>query len=213
MDVKRPFFSVIVPEHNSEKFMRRGLDSIREQTFKDYELIIVCDRCTDRTEEIAREYSEKVFGIDAGRCAAARNRGLDEAKGEWILFMDDDDWWMEDTAFSQIARRILDEDEDFDVLAFAFMWKDKGITIPTPARPWTAVWHKAWKREFIMRIGARFPMWEHSDDDGFTKAALPKARIIFWDKPLYFYNFMREGSLTWQMEQGLIPWDFPGRGK
>lgn len=44
-----PFFSVIVPEHNSEKFMRKGLDSIKQQTFKDYELIIVCDACTDNT--------------------------------------------------------------------------------------------------------------------------------------------------------------------
>ena len=85
-----PFFSVIVPEHNSEKFMRKGLDSIKEQTFTDYELIIVCDACTDNTVNIAKEYTDKVFEIDKKRCGAARNLGLDNAKGQWILFMDDD---------------------------------------------------------------------------------------------------------------------------
>ena len=53
--MSNPFFSVIVPMHNSAAFMRRGLDSIREQTFTDYELIIVCDACEDNTADIARE--------------------------------------------------------------------------------------------------------------------------------------------------------------
>ena len=47
-----PFFSVIVPAYNSAEYIRKGLDSIKEQAFTDYELIIVCDSCTDNTEEI-----------------------------------------------------------------------------------------------------------------------------------------------------------------
>ena len=54
-----PFFSVIVPEHNSAEFMRKGLDSIRDQSFTDYELIVVCDACSDNTAEIAREYTDR----------------------------------------------------------------------------------------------------------------------------------------------------------
>ena len=208
--MSKPFFSVIVPEHNSAAYMRKGLDSIKRQTFKDYELLIICDACEDNTAEIAREYSGKVFEIEAKKPACARNKGLDEAEGEWILFMDDDDWWMRDDAFRIIADNAGKHGED--VLAFAFYWEGRGVTIPTKERPWTAVWHKAWKREFIGRINARFPEWEHSDDDGFTKATLPNARIEFMDTPLYYYNFMREGSLTWKMQNGLISWDFPGRG-
>ena len=209
--MKEPFFSVIVPEHNSAAFMRKGLDSIKAQTFTDYELLIICDACEDNTVEVAFEYSDKVFITNGKRCCFARNKGLDEARGRWILFMDDDDWWMDDMAFRKIAQAILDRDEDFDVLAFGFMWKDRGVTIPTPARPWTAVWHKAWKREFVERIGARFPNWEHSDDDGFTKATLPHAKIEFIEDTLYYYNFMRAGSLTWKMQNGLLSWDFPGK--
>ena len=54
--MKKPFFSVIVPEHNSAEWMRKGLNSIRWQSFTDYQLIIVCDRCTDDTAKIAEEY-------------------------------------------------------------------------------------------------------------------------------------------------------------
>ena len=209
MELKRPFFSVIVPEHNSEEFMRRGLESIRNQTFKDYELIIVCDSCTDRTAEIAREYTEKVYEISAGRCAAARNTGLDVAEGEWILFMDDDDWWSDEMAFRRIAQRILDERGAFDVLAFGFYWQNIGYRYNSPQRLYTAVWNKAWKKEFIDRIGARFPDWAHSDDEGFSRLTHHRARIRFMDESLYYYNFMREGSLTWQIENGLIDGTIP----
>jgi len=204
-----PFFSVIVPEHNAAEYMRKGLDSIRRQTFTDYELIIVCDACDDNTIEIALEYSKRVYITNAKRCAAARNKGLDEARGEWILFMDDDDWWISDESFQVIADNVGKHGED--VLAFGFYWQSRGVVFPTEKQPWTAVWHKAWRKKFLDRICARFPNWEHSDDDGFTKATLPHAKLAFLDKPLYYYNFLRPGSLTWQMEQGLIPWDFPGR--
>ena len=209
MELKRPFFSVIVPEHNSADFMRRGLESIRNQTFKDYELIIVCDSCTDRTAEIAREYTEKVYEISAGRCAAARNTGLDVAEGEWILFMDDDDWWSDEMAFRRIAQRILDERGAFDVLAFGFYWQNIGYRYNSPQRLYTAVWNKAWKKEFIDRIGARFPDWAHSDDEGFSRLTHHRARIRYMDESLYYYNFMREGSLTWQIENGLIDGTIP----
>ena len=207
--MSKPFFSVIVPEHNSSEFMRKGLDSIRRQTFKDYELIIVCDACDDKTVGISCEYGDRIFQTDAGKPCAARNKGLDEARGEWILFMDDDDWWMREDAFQIIADNVGKHGED--VLAFGFHWQSRGDTFPTPEQPWTAIWHKAWKKEFLDRIGARFPDWAHSDDDGFSKATLPNAKIEFMHEVLYYYNFLRPGSLTWQMDQGLIPWDFPGR--
>ena len=92
--MNKPFFSVIMPTHNGEEYIRKSLESIRFQTFTDYELIIVCDKCEDNTEAITREYTDKVFVIDAGRCALDRNKGLDEATGEWILFIDDDDWFI-----------------------------------------------------------------------------------------------------------------------
>ena len=211
-----PFFSVIVTEHNSAEFMRRGLDSIRAQTFQDYELIIVCDRCDDKTEEIAAEYlrwpegfGDTIILADFGRCARARNAGLDAASGEWILFMDDDDWWSDETAFQRIADRIREEKEEFDILAFGFYWQNIGYAYNRQEKLYTAVWNKAWRRGFIESIGARFPDWAHSDDEGFSRITHHRAKIAYLDASLYYYNFMRPGSLTWQIENGMLDRTIP----
>ena len=205
--MNKPFFSVIVPEHNAAEYMRKGLDSIRSQTFTDYELIIVCDSCTDNTAEIAREYTDKVYEIDAKRCGFARNKGLDEANGEWILFMDDDDWFMDTMVFQTLADTVGKQDED--ILAFSFFWKGHGVKQNTVNHLWTAVWNKAWRKDFIDRIGARFPDWIHSDDEGFSRITHHRAKIAFLNQCLYYYNFMRPGSLTWQIDQGLLDGTIP----
>lgn len=202
---KAPFFSVIVPEHNSAAFMRKGLESIKAQTFNDYELIVVCDCAEDA--KIAKEYTEDVYLIEEQRCAAKRNFGLDVAKGEWILFMDDDDWFMDTMVFDSLAAKVGKFGED--ILAFAFYWKGKGVMRNTPEQLWTAVWNKAWRREFIERIGARFPDWEHSDDEGFSRITHHKAKIAYLNETLYFYNFMRPGSLTWKIENGMLDRTIP----
>ena len=204
---KTPFFSVIVPEHNSSEFMRKGLDSIKEQTFTDYELIIVCDRCDDKTKEIAAEYADVLIDIDAGCCASARNAGLDVATGEWALFMDDDDWFVDNDVFRKIADNVGKNNED--ILAFGFYWPGYGEKVNTPNKLFTAVWNKAWRREFIERIGARFPEWKHSDDEGFSRLTHHMANIAYFPVCLYHYNFMRPGSLTWQIENGLLDGSIP----
>ena len=205
---KSPFFSVIVPEHNSAEFMRKGLDSIKMQTFTDYELIVICD--CEKDAKIAKEYTELVYlEENLQLCAQKRNFGLDVADGEWILFMDDDDWWMDSIVFEEIARHAGKQDED--ILAFGFYWKGHGSHMNKPDQLYTAVWNKAWRREFIERIGARFPEWQHSDDDGFSRITHDKAKIAYLNQCLYYYNFMRPGSLTWQIENKMIDGTIPGR--
>ena len=197
-----PLFSVIVPEHNSEKFMRRGLDSIAKQEFKDYELIIVCDACTDRTPEIAAEYmlgfGDTIILTDFGRAGSARNAGLDAAIGEWILFMDDDDYYLPG-AFAVIAEE-LKRQKDIDILAYGFEWKGRGIAIQKPSRIYPAIWNKAWRREFIGE--ERFPDWIHTDDLGFARKMHPRARFGFLNMPLYHYEFMRPGSVSDRIKRG-----------
>ena len=104
--MNKPFFSVIVPAHNAAGRIRKLLDSIKMQTFDDYEVIIVCDDCQDGTAEIAAEYVDNAFPqgqvLEVGwhNCGKTRNAALELANGEWVLFSDDDDWWREDTAFA-----------------------------------------------------------------------------------------------------------------
>ena len=117
--MSKPFFSVIVPAHNSAEFIWKGLQSIRAQTFKDYEMIVVCDNCTDNTQNIVSEYADKVIVTGHGHDGLARNAGIDAADGEWILFMDDDDWWLHEYAFQQIADMVGQHGEN--VLAYSFI--------------------------------------------------------------------------------------------
>ena len=197
--MSNPFFSVIVPAHNAACRIRRGLSSIMRQTFTDYELIVVCDDCQDDTAAIARAYTRHVYEVDWHSCGKTRNKGLDVATGKWILFMDDDDWWQNENAFQIIADAIR-KDENFDVLAFGFTFGMNGYSRQFPGHLYIAIWNKAWKRSFISNT--RFPDVPHSDDVGFAEQLHPKARFRYIDDNLYFYNYMRPGSITAKLKSG-----------
>lgn len=186
-----PFFSVIIPAFNSENYIRRGLDSIKQQSFTDYELIIVCDSCTDNTEQIAREYTNQVYTCNYGSAGGARNIGIDHAIGEWILFMDDDDWWIRQDAFNMLANQC--KNTTSDIIAFSFMQPNNEYQ---KCGKWIAVWNKAWRRSYLNSKPYRFPTTLFWDDVKFTEEAHAKAKFTFWDVPLYFYNFPRDGSVT-----------------
>ena len=113
-------FSVIMPAHNAASYIRKALDSIKAQTFTDYELIVVCDACDDQTADIAREYTDRVIEVSNANAGLTRNVGLEAAQGEYLLFADDDDWWLHEFAFEIIHEALTDE----DLLCFAFIWKN-----------------------------------------------------------------------------------------
>ena len=198
--MSEPFFSVIIPAHNSEKYIRKGLDSIREQTFKDYELIVVCDNCSDNTAEVAREYTDKVFEVGYGLDGMARNVGLDNARGEWVLFMDDDDWFLHEWVFYQLAGRV--SKEQADILLFSFIWKGRGYASQMTNRL-IAAWCKCWRRSAIG--GTRFPDTPYWSDVEFDRRMFEKGLpVARWDMPIYYYNYLREGSISWRQKQGEI---------
>ena len=91
-----PKISVIVPVYNTEKYLHRCIDSILEQTFTDFELLLINDGSKDNSGAICDEYAQKdsrvrVFHKENGGVSSARNLGLDKANGEWITFIDSDD--------------------------------------------------------------------------------------------------------------------------
>lgn len=92
-----PEISVIVPVYNTEKYLRRCIDSILAQTFTDFELILVDDGSTDNSGKICDEYAQadkrvRVFHNENGGVSSARNFGLDVAQGKYIMFSDSDDY-------------------------------------------------------------------------------------------------------------------------
>ncbi len=107
MDIQHdlvPHVSVIVPVYNGERFLAEAIESILAQTYQSYELIVVDDGSTDRTREIALSFPlvKYLYQANSG-IAAARNRGVEIAQGEYLAFLDADDLWMPDKLWLQMA--------------------------------------------------------------------------------------------------------------
>lgn len=91
-----PKFSIIIPAYNMEKYISKTLDSVMKQTFKDYEVIVVDDGSTDKTVEIAKKYDVKIIEHKHAGLSVVRNAAIKEAKGEYLILLDSDDWWDKD---------------------------------------------------------------------------------------------------------------------
>lgn len=94
----KPLFSIIIPTYNRAKTLDRALNSIANQIFHDFEVIVSDDGSTDETKTVVDKYLENidikyVWGENWGGPARPRNKGLKIAKGEWVCFLDSDDWW------------------------------------------------------------------------------------------------------------------------
>lgn len=195
-------FSVIVPMHNCAKWVRKGLQSIRDQEFKDYELICVLDSCEDGSERLAKMFADKVIKVDNHLYGPTANAGIEQAEGEWLLFMDDDDWWLHEFAFTTIDLAIKEVPEA-DIIAYGFIWKTAGYAPPrgNQGNYFPAPWTKAWKKSFVgsHRFGTR----KHDSDLEFTNEMLALRPLIAdVNLPLYYYNYLRKGSLTDQLKKG-----------
>ena len=90
MKRKKPLISVIIPAYNEEKYIHIALSSIRAQSLKDYEIIVVADSCTDRTAEVAKGYGCKVIKVKTRNISKNRNIGASKAKADILVFLDAD---------------------------------------------------------------------------------------------------------------------------
>lgn len=98
-----PLISVIVVTYNRAHYIQEALDSIRRQTFKDYEIIVVDDGSTDNTKEVLESYKDiRYIYQEHGGISKARNTAVKAAKGKWIATLDSDDLWKEDKLQKQV---------------------------------------------------------------------------------------------------------------
>jgi len=106
MSEDKPLISIIMPTYNRAHLLMRAIKSILKQTFKDFELLIIDDASTDNTEEIVYSFhNPKIIYMKSYKtmgAAAARNKGLKEARGKYIGFQDSDDEWMPDKLHKQL---------------------------------------------------------------------------------------------------------------
>ena len=87
-----PKISIIVPVYNVENYIKKCLDSIFDQTYKDYEVIVVNDGTKDNSMNIVNNYKVKIVTQKNQGLSAARNHGVEKAKGEYLIFLDSDDY-------------------------------------------------------------------------------------------------------------------------
>lgn len=121
--IKNPIISIVVPVYNVEQYLNRCVDSIICQTYKDLDIILVDDGSTDRSGVICDEYAEKdrrvkVIHQDNAGLSEARNSGIDNARGDYILFVDSDDWIEKDACKKALSISV---EQGADVVCFGFM--------------------------------------------------------------------------------------------
>ena len=212
-----PKISIIVPIYNVEKYLRRCVDSILSQTYQNIEVILVDDGATDSSPSICDEYSEKdkrvrVVHKQNGGLSSARNAGLDIATGEYIGFVDSDDF-IEKDMYENLVKEISGDkssiancmyvryydsgetspsrvphtkDEDIEILDFL-----KELLLHTGD---VSVCSKLFPKEVIGSI--RFPLGKLNEDLIFITEIIENAKKIKFVGQVGYYYYVREGSIS-----------------
>ena len=218
MDIK---ISVIVPVYNVEKYLPKCLESIINQSFKDIEIICVNDGSTDSCLNILKSYQKKdkrivILEQENQGVASSRNNGLNLAKGEYIYFVDSDDW-LDENLLTKVYKNIIENDTDivsFDcynvyeasvvvnrrIPAFLKKYKNEVFNFndfKDVAYQNCTAWSKVYKKDFLLKNNLKFPDGCRFSEDAIfwfdVLAANPKISLL--NECLYYYR-KRQDSLT-----------------
>ena len=202
--------SVIVPVYNVEKYIDKCLNTLVNQTLKDIEIIIVNDGSPDNSQEIIDKYQKKYpkkiksYIKENGGQGSARNFGLEKATGEYIGYVDSDDF-IELDMYEKLYNKAKKNDLDIVICGNYCVTETGNKTEESDRRLFSdkkknaffgkmAVWNKIYKRELLLNsnISFRSKLWY--EDLDFTVQILSLAKKVgYVDKPLYNY-LIREGS-------------------
>lgn len=222
--MSKPLISVVLPIYNMEKYLGRCINSILNQSYKNIEIILVNDGSTDNTSSICKEYAqnnENIIAINQenGGPSKARNTGIDSANGEWIMFVDPDDYLSPniiEELFSNLEKDtdiiccscIVDignrklESNFYNHNIVASNYKEKNeffkqlldYTYSQKKNIYTAIgvpWGKLYRKSFLLNYNIRFDKrLRRMQDNIFNMYAFYYAKEIkYINKSLYFYNF------------------------
>ena len=218
--VENPLFSIIVPIYNVERYLEQCIESVLAQDYQNYELILVDDGSPDNSIDIctkyAKQYSNIVFihKINGG-LSDARNSGIKLARGEYLMFLDSDDYW-EGTSILSDLSKISEENPDLIIYDLTFRYKDNKkeyypiskegltgdyivdfytLTSRNIFRP--SACNKVVKRKIIMDNQLFFPKGKnHEDLDWSFNLAPYISSYALYDSYFYIYRAKRLGSIT-----------------
>lgn len=219
MNNSNPIISIIVPIYNVEKYLKRCIDSIVNQSYQNLDIIFVDDGSPDRSGEICDEYAKldsrvKVIHKTNGGLSDARNKGIEIASGDFVMFIDSDDW-IELNTCEVIKNIICDNNADLVIFARNNVYdngkiinsKTHGSRIASTSEClkslvyrvidggiFNSSCNKCYSRRLLSDI--RFPIGKLAEDQGFTYKAIHRANKIYVsDAHLYNY-FQRTGSIS-----------------
>ena len=201
-------FSIIVPLYNKADYVRKALESILTQSYTNYEVVIIDDGSTDNSLSIVNDF---VTTVESGRwkvesqpnsgVAAARNNGVAKSRGEYVCFLDADDWW--NSTFLEEMDRLIEEYSDAGLYCTNYVYYKPGKTqvalnlqrgymnypeayLQGPMPIWTGatcmprkVFDEMGGFPVGIRLGEDFLLW--------AKTAI-KYKVAFCEKPLVYYN-------------------------
>lgn len=212
-----PLISIIVPVYNVEKYLPRCLDSLAFQTLKEIEIILVDDGSTDNSGDLCDRYAEKdprfhVIHQESAGLSAARNRGMEASRADWLMFVDSDDYVSPDFCLAPYTaarnqgadlvffRRWRVTQHDIKLLrvrgsgSSGCKTRPEAISMLSLPGIGYAVWNKLYKKSLFS--GVRFPEGKGCEDLGTTyKTVLRASAVWYLDQPLY-YHVQRPGSIT-----------------
>jgi len=227
--MKYELLSVIIPIYNAEKTLQWCLDSVLNQTYRNIEVICVNDGSTDATSNICEKYAimdsrVKVIHKKNGGVATARNEGMKYISGNYVTFIDQDDW-LEKNAYEKMMRYAMEENADLVVCSYSKDTEsviksmrnkikihnpitDKNLMIQYAFerenyRGYAAfVWNKVFKTEIIRNQEILFDTALKRGDDVlfYSQFASAANKAIFVDDNLYHY-MQREDSITHQKDK------------
>ena len=215
--------SVIIPVYNVEKYLEKCLNSLILQTLSDIEIVIVNDGSTDDSQKIIDKFAEKypdkikAYEKENGGAAEARNFALSKATGEYIGFVDSDDYVAVDM-YEKLYNAAIRDNADIVTCAYYRENEDRCIEKETSIN-WEYghsvfekpnlfvdsvpyIWNKIFKREIIEKNNIRFPNLKIYEDLVFTYQLFIDAnKISKVFEPLYFYTVTRQTSLTYMFTE------------
>ena len=205
-----PKVSVIVPIYNVEKYLEKCINSLLSQTLEDIQIILVNDGSKDNSGNIAKEYEknnkDRVIYVEKenGGLSDARNYGLKYATGDFIAFLDSDDY-IEKNAYEEMYNKAIEENADY--VECDFIWEfpnkirvDKQYPYKNKKEMLSFVrvvaWNKLIKRQLIIDNNLEFPKGLRYEDVEFTYKLIPFInKFAYVDKPFIHY-VQREGSIA-----------------
>lgn len=212
----KALISIIVPVYNVEKYMDECMDSLVNQSYQNLEIVLVNDGSTDSSYEICQKWRERdkrirLLDQDNRGQGAARNRGVKEAKGDWIAFVDADDW-IDDRYIEVMMNAVIKEGADMARCNYAQIRLKSGGEKSTNfyqtlgmrksvedilAESAGVIWNQIVKRQLLIENKIEQPKCKGQDSAVGLELCLLAKKIAFVNEPLYFYRREREGATTY----------------